>query len=447
MDWGNINTWYTLYQAGKALAADSANKVPDSTLLSFLKDSLGYSDYEAHRIIYNLSTVMRRNQAEAMYLNQGNAPSSGGTNNTQTNTTPAIDWSSYKEGQQVSFNWNGKQITRYVFPDSYGNTLLAQNSDGTNTDFVIKDGNPVYVVKDDNNIWYNPDTNKQFSAYNSQWSDYTPASPDINIDPNAPLSATDQANLEYIQSQTGLNNAQAQKYLNDINSPTTTDSEKNAAAIQLYGWLMSYVNNNNQNATTQWNNQASNFNTAYGNAIDQNKWLQDMSTSPLNTVAYLNLIRGQMPPNWNLPNYQKMPDAFQGWNQQQPQTQPLPDTAQIQAILQGLGWGNTANTQQGTPVPSVTTPDNVVHQMPYTSPNVWNINPEGTGYTNANTGQNVSAVETQSTQNPYANQIVEAARLAKQWEPYKDQPTPQGATYRTYKALLDSLTKKAGITT
>lgn len=350
-------------------------------------------------------------------------------------------------------NPRGGTVNRYLFIDDNGDQwALATKGDQTTADYLYTNGKWEYVDTDENGNIIAPASttlaNKYYDTITGTWKDNVSTDPFANLGTtSAEPTAAEQADIENTQANTAYTQASTQKLLNDLNSPTTTDSQKNDAAIQLYGILTNYINNNNSNAVSQWGNQASAFNQAYGNAIDQNKWLQDMSTSPLNTVAYLNLIRGQMPPNWNLPNYQKMPDAFTGWNQQQPQTQPLPDTAQIQAILQGLGWGNTANTQQGTPVPSVTTPDNVVHQMPYTSPNVWNINPEGTGYTNANTGQNVSAVETQSTQNPYTNQIVEAARLAKQWEPYKDQPTPQGATYRTYKALLDSLTKKAGITT
>jgi hypothetical protein len=275
-----------------------------------------------------------------------------GADNTEISNTPTENnWSIYSEGDEVTFTYNGQSIKRYFYNDPYGNILLAQNADGSNTDFVIKDNQPTYVMRDSNGVWYNPDTNKQFTAYNRQWTDYTPATdPFANLTDTGTVSPVDQANIENTQADTAYRNALTQQLLADINSPTTTETQKNDAAIQLYGILTSYANQNNQNAVSQWGNQAGAFNTAYQNAIEQNKWLQDMSTSPLNTVAYLNLIRGQNPPNWNLPNYQQMPDAFTGWQQQQPTNQPAPDAATVLALMQQLwGQGKTTPNQYVTP--------------------------------------------------------------------------------------------------
>jgi hypothetical protein len=272
---------------------------------------------------------------------------SGGTSGGQTYNIPDLT-----EGTEYTVNGQKRFIVKDYYGHTYAETPTADGKAGSgNIDYVYDNGRWV-LIRLKTNALTGETIPGSYTAVNeptltgkvwdqmSGWVDDTSTTETgTTTDPEADARAR-------------LYNAQADEILATLNNPTSSNEEKNAAAVQLYGIMASMTNNNNSNAVSQWGNQAGAFNTAYGNAIEQNKWLQDMSTSPLNTVAYLNLIRGQNPPDWNIPNYQQMPDAFTGWQQQIPVNQTV-DPATVLNLMKELGIGgnqsgvgsNAANSQ------------------------------------------------------------------------------------------------------
>ncbi len=266
-------------------------------------------------------------------------------------------------------NLRGGTVQRYAFIDDNGDIWgLATKGDLATADYLKEGDSWTYVTTDPttNKIISPSKTGQYYDPLYGQWKPMESTDLFASVGAGTTTPA-DQANIDYTNAQTQYTQAQIQKLQQEMNSPDPTTS--NNAAMQLYGILADYAASSNSTNVNQWGNQAAAFNQAYGNAIEQNKQLMEMSTQPINLVAYLNRIRGETPPDWQIPNYQQMPDAFTGWQQQQPTNQGLPDTATILALLQQLGIGGNQQTPvNSNAATSQWNPTQQVYQTGYQSP-------------------------------------------------------------------------------